>query len=265
MEHIPMEILAQILIKVNPSTIYNLMLTSQCFLEILDTEEYWKIRVRNETAVRSFGHKTYKWLYKCYLERIQFTNDLGQTPWVDVQSEKIYVGDDTEGYLLYKEPHESIMEEIAANLQLLQNVEEQDRRFVTATKTGYYTHAKIGELFYFFRYAPYDALYVGIMFENGNIFVDYTPVYIGEIVREGNEVFRSGEGIAVFRSGHTFTKNDWEDEIMFVTNVNPRLTVPATTVYVMTMLDQGIDSWIEYCAEKNINEEWARDFSGIAS
>lgn len=265
MEQIPMEILAQILIKVDPPTIYNLMMTSQYFLNILDIEEYWKIRARNGISLPTLSHKTYKWLYKCYLERKMFTNEVCKTPWANVQSEKLYVGDDAEGYLLYKEPHETIMEEITANLQVLQTVEEQDRRFVTSNKTGYYTHSKIGENFYFFRYAPYDALYVGIMFENGNIFVDYSPVYIGEIKREGDELFRSGEGVSIFRSGHTFTKNDWEDENVFIANVNPRLTVPVTTVSTMMFLDQGIDAWIEYCIEKNIDEQWARDFSDNAS
>lgn len=261
MEQIPIEILAQILIKVDPPTIYNLIMTSQYFLDILDIEEYWKIRVKQELTIKTFNHKTYKWLYRCHLERKSFTIDLCRTPWADIQSEKIYTGDDLEGFIVYKEPHEAIMEEITANLQVLQNVEEHDRRFVTSNKTGYYTHVRIGSEFYFFRYAPYDALYVGIMFTNGNIFMDYSPIYLGETKREGTEVFRSGEGVSVFRSGHTFTKNDWEDENVFITNVNPRLNVPAVTVNVMMLLDQGIDAWVEYCAEKNIDEQWARDFS----
>ncbi len=265
MEHVPMEILAQILIKVDAPTIYNLMMASQYFLDILDIDAYWKLRVKKEMPMRPFNHKTYKWLYQCHLARKTFVNNMNQTPWMDVQSEKTYIGDDVEGYIVYKEAHETIMEEIAANLQALQTVEEQDRRFVTSNKTGYYTHEKNGDNFYFFRYAPYDALYVGIMFQNGNIFVDYSPVYMGEIKCEENEIFRSSEGVAVFRSGHTFTKNDWEDETVFIANVNPRLAVPVTTVNVMMVLDQGIDAWIEYCIEKNIDEEWARNFSNTAS
>lgn len=262
MENVPTEILAQILIKVDPPTIYNLMITSQYFLDILDIEEYWKIRVKLKTPLKTLGHKTYKWLYKCYLEQKEFTNDLNTTPWCDVQSKKICIGDDLEGYIIYTEPQEAVMEEIAANLQVLQTVVERNQRFVTSNKTGYYTHSKIGDNFYFLRYAPYDALYVGIMFPNGNIFVDYSPLYMGELKREDDGVFRSGEGVVVFRSGCVFSKNDWDDDVVFVANMNARLTVPLTTVNIMMLLDQGLDSWIEYCEEKNINEEWAQNFSG---
>jgi hypothetical protein len=261
MNHLPTEVLAQILIKVDTSTIYNLLLASQYFIDILDHEQYWKIRLRKHIALRPFNNRSHKWLYRCYLGRRKFKHDLTNTPWENHQSNKVFIGED-EGHLIYKEPCEAVMEEITANLQTLHAVEEQDRRFIANGSTGYYVHLKIADRVYFFRYAPYDALYVGIMFASGNIFIDFSPIYIGEVKQgERGEVFRDGEGITVFRTGHTFTKNDWDDEAVFITNDNPRLTIPATTVNVMMLLDEGINAWVEYCEEKNIDETWAQEFS----
>jgi F-box-like len=256
MDSLPTEVLAQILIKVDPSTIYNLLLTSRFFVDILDNEPYWKIRVRRDTPLHLFGLKTYKWLYRCHLNRKQFKSDLSNTPWEDEQSTKIFVGDEREGQIIYKQPNERVMEEITANLHSLQAVEEYDRRFVSAGKTGYYTHLKIDNTIYFFRYAPYDALYVGILFNDGNIFIDFSPLYVGEIKHNDNEVFRVGEGVVVFRSGHTFTKNNWIDDAIFAYTNN----LPVLTMNAMTILDPGLDAWIEYCTEKNINEQWVLDF-----
>jgi len=58
-----------------------------------------------------------------------------------------------------------------------------------------------------------------------------------------------------------YFKNDWIDEALFIINDNPRLAIPATTIDIMVILDQGLDAWVEYCAEKNIDEQWAREFN----
>ena len=264
MDNLPIEVLIRILIKIDPSTIYNLLTVSQFFNDIIDTEQYWKIRVNQRISRNIFGHKTYKWLYKCLLHRERFRHDMKDTPWEDAQSIKEFIGDDVEGQIIYKGQNERVVEEITANLVSLRAVEEQERRFVSAGKTGYYTHLKVNNDIYFFRYAPYDTLYVGIMFENGNIFIDFSPLYVGEVTHgERGEIFRSNEGICAFRTGHTFVKNNWIDEYIFITNENPLLTIPATTINTIMVLDEGLDAWMEYCVEKNINEEWALEFSTL--
>ena len=261
MDTLPAEILAQILIRIDPSTIYNMLQTSKCFVDILDIEQYWKLKLRRETPLQPFGHKTYKWIYKCYLHRKNFVYDLSNTPWEDEQSSKTYIGDDEEGQIIYKGINEKIIEKVTASMQSLRAVEE-DQKFTTGDKTGYYAFRKMNGNIYFFRYTPYDALYSGIMFPSGNIFVDFSPLYVGQIKKdEQGDVFRDSEGIAVFRSGYIFLNNYWSDEHIFIANDNPRLAIPVQSIEAVVILDEGLADWMEYCMEKNMDENWARDFS----